>query len=73
MNIIKNIICFFISVFNKQEDIKLLEAPRQVVSIDSKSNFIQSLRTNITEKNEKKVETLVFSGNGLGIQKKISG
>lgn len=73
MNIIKNIICFFISVFNKQEDIKLLEAPRQIVSIDSKSNFIQSLRTNITEKNEKKVETLVFSGNGLGIQKKISG
>lgn len=72
MNIIKNIILFFKSAFNKQEDVKLLEAPRQIVSIDSKSNFIQSLRTTITEKKEKKVETLVFSGNGLGIQKKIS-
>lgn len=72
MNIIKNIILFFKSVFNKQEDVKLLEASKQDISIDNKSNFIQSLRATITAKNEKKVETLVFSENGLGIQKKIS-
>ena len=69
MNIIKNIILFFKNIFNKQEDVKLLEAPKQVIS---KDNFIQSLRTTITEKKEKKIETLICSGNGLGIQKKIS-
>lgn len=72
MNIIKNIILFFKSIFNKQEDVKLLEAPKKVVGIDSKDNFIQSLRTTITEKKEKKIETLICNGNGLGIQKKIS-
>ena len=71
MNIIKNIILFFKNIFNKQEDVKLLEAPKQVISIDSKDNFIQSLRTTITEKKEKKIETLICSGTGLGIQKKI--
>lgn len=73
MNIIKNIICFLKNIFNKQQDIKFLDEPKQVVSIDSKSNFIQSLKTTITEEKEKKIETLVCSGNGLGIQKKISG
>lgn len=72
MNIIKNIILFFKNIFYKQEDVKLLEAPKQVISVDNKGNFIQSLRTSITEKKEKKIETLICSGNGLGIQKKIS-
>ena len=71
MNIIKNIILFFKSIFNKQEDTKLLEAPRKVVNIDSKDNFTQPLRTTITEKKEKKIKKLICNGNGLGIQKKI--
>ena len=62
----------FKSIFSKQEDVKLLEAPNQVINIDNRSDFIESLQTTITGKKEKKIETLVFSGNGLGIQKKIS-
>lgn len=68
MNIIRNIILFFRNIFNKQE-LKALEAPKQVVSEDKKDDFIQSLKI---EKAEKKIETLICDGNGLGIQKKIS-
>lgn len=73
MSIIRNIILFFKNIFNKKEYIKALEAPKQIVNSDKKSNFIQSLKINSAEKTkEKKIETLICKGNGLGIQKKVN-
>ena len=41
--------------------------------INNKENFIQSLKkTNTEKRTNKKIETLICYGDGLGIQKKLS-
>ena len=70
MKIIKNIISFLKRVFNKKNNINLIEAPRER---DNKINFKNSLKVATTQNNKKqKVETLTCFGDGLGIQTKIS-
>ncbi len=73
MSIVKKIIAFFKSAFNKQENIKYLEPPKQVINQSDKNNFLESLKIiKEVKKSRKKVETLICEGDGLGIQKKIS-
>lgn len=71
MNIIRKMILFIKNIFIKQEEIKALEEPKQIVNQEKKTNFIESLKINTTER-KKKIETLICEGDGLGIQKKIS-
>ena len=73
MSIIQKFILLIKKLFNKQEDIKALEAPKQTMVQDRKIDFIDSLKITALEKKKySKVETLVCEGDGLGIQKKIS-
>jgi len=72
MKFIENIMLFFKRMFNKEE-IKMLDAPDETFQNNNKKNFINSLKINIENKqNKKKVETLTCFGDGLGIQKKLS-
>ena len=67
MNIIEKIILFIKSIFNKQDEVKMLESPKQT------ENFAQSLKvTTVVEKTNNNFETPVCHGDGLGIQKKMS-
>ena len=73
MSFIKRIFLFFKNIFNKQEEVKRIQEPNDNIKQDKKEHFIESLKTNNTEKKtKKKVETLTCNGDGLGIQKKIS-
>lgn len=68
MNIIQNIVLFFKKIFKKEDNIKKIDAPKDVKT--NKTNFVNSLRVNIIKK-KKKPETLVCYGDGLGIKGKI--
>ncbi len=73
MNIIRKAILFIKNIFIKQEKIKALEEPKQVIHQREKVDFIESLKVNVNEKKKKKqIETLICEGDGLGIQGKIS-
>lgn len=72
MDIIKNIVSFIKRIFNKHDNIKMIEAPKNIQQ-DDKMKFINSLKVNTQKKlNKKRVETLTCFGDGLGIQTKIS-
>lgn len=70
MKFIEKIILFIKKVFIKENEIKKIEAPKITNEQNQKKNFISSLKFDTTEK--KKIETLICTGDGLGIQKKIS-
>ena len=73
MSIIEKFILFVKKHFNKQKDIKTLEAPNQAIVQDKQVDFLDSLKvTTLEKKKYAKVQTLVCEGDGLGIQKKIS-
>ncbi len=67
MNYIKKIILFLQNLFHKNE-IKAIDAPAQKSYNSKKEDFINSLKN----KKNKKIETLICEGDGLGIQKKVS-
>lgn len=72
MNKIRKIILFIKNIFKKQEAIKMLEEPKQDVSKDRKVAFVESLKINtIYKRKNKQIQTLICTGDGLGIQKKI--
>ena len=72
MNIINKLITFIKNIFNKKEVIKELNAPSPTINNEKKANFIDSLKINTAKrKKEKKIETLICEGDGLGIQKNI--
>lgn len=73
MNIIEKLIRYIKNLFNKQNEIKLLEEPKEKINANQKSDFINSLKFVDTSKilKKKKIETLVCPGDGLGIQGKI--
>ena len=73
MNIIRKMILFIKNIFVKQEEIRALEEPKQIINQEKKINFVESLKITTTEKkNKKRIETLTCEGDGLGIQNKIS-
>lgn len=67
MNIIRKVILYIKNIFNKQEEVKKLEAPKEVLKEDKKSNFIATLKT----AKKDKIETLICVGDGLGIRKQM--
>ena len=73
MNIIKKIILFIKKLFIKQDEVKKLSEQKVVIEGDKKESFMESLKITPTRKSsKKKIETLICSGDGLGIQKKIT-
>lgn len=73
MNIINKMILFLKNLFNKQEHMKELQASKQHINQGQKNNFLQSIKLEKKEnKKHKNIETLICTGDGLGIQKKIS-
>lgn len=71
MNILDSIISFFKNIFNKKENIKMLEAPIEPIKNEAKREFVNSLKVNLKKDKKRKVETLICLGDGLGIQSKI--
>lgn len=73
MNFIKNIIEFFKRLFNKEDNIKMIDSPVDNLQREDKEKFVNSVKVNTIENREKKnVETLTCFGDGLGIQTKVS-
>ena len=73
MNIFRKIINYIKNIFSKQE-IKQLDAPSKIEQEENskKLDFINSLKVKIEERKQKRIETLVCEGDGLGIKKKLS-
>lgn len=72
MNVLKEIISFFKNILKKNDKIKELPEPKAYISKD-RNSFIDSIKvTNIEKKKNKKIETLICDGDGLGIKKRIS-
>ena len=71
MNIISRIIEWIKNVFNKKQEIKMLEETKTFASKGKRMDFITNLKVNSKVK-RKKVETLVCPGDGLGIQSEIT-
>lgn len=72
MNVIEKIILFIKNIFTKKEEVKKLEEPTVIVEEDKRNEFIDNLKvTAIGKKENKKIETLICAGDGLGIQKGI--
>jgi hypothetical protein len=72
MSIIEKIISFFKNKFYKKNKIKMLSISQDAKSMESKNNFVNSLKISLPEKNnQKRIETLTCVGDGLGIQNKI--
>lgn len=72
MNVIERIMSFIKKIFNKQEEIKMIEAPKRVTNIKEKEDFFSSIKVfrPIQIKNNE-IETLICIGDGLGIQKNM--
>lgn len=73
MSIIERIVLFFKNIFNKNEKTKELEEPKKIIDENENTSFIESLKFSPkgSAKN-KKIETLICEGDGLGIQKKMT-
>lgn len=77
MDVFKKIFSFLEKMLKKENDIKMIEDSQNIKNINSinqKENFIESLKQNtvITKKIDKKIKTIICSGDGTGIQKKLS-
>lgn len=72
MNVLERIISFIKNIFNKKEEIKMIEAPKHVTDIKEKEDFLTSIKIfrPIQIKNNE-IETLICIGDGLGIQKNM--
>lgn len=72
MKFIESIYLFFKNLFQKKEQIKMIEEGKETLRIDDRENFLNSLKIAKTlAQKEKIVETLVCVGDGLGIQNEI--
>ena len=71
MNILNKIIAFIKNIFNKKDNVKMLETPIEPIHNEIKKEFANSLKVSLSKKTKPKVETLTCFGDGLGIQNKI--
>ena len=69
MNFIKKMSVLLKKIFEKENTIKSIEEPKQIQYNKNQKNFKKSLTI---QKKEKRVETLICVGDGLGIQPKIT-
>jgi hypothetical protein len=74
MEILKRIIKFFKRKLENKQQYIMIDSPIEQINNDSKTDFINSLRANISEQynRKKKVEVNECVGDGLGIQRKLS-
>lgn len=74
MEILRRIISFFKRKLENKKQCIMIDSPIEQISIDSKTDFINSLKANISEKYNKKMKVEVNEcvGDGLGIQRKLS-
>lgn len=72
MNFIKKTFSFFIRIFSKENNIKMIETPIKPVPKVNEIDLVNAIRGNVIEKKKIKVETLTCFGDGLGIQTKIN-
>ena len=70
MSIINRVLMLFKRLFKKTENVQMIEEHVIVNKKEKMSDFKNSLKTNIADKNN--VETLICDGDGLGIQKKLN-
>lgn len=69
MSIIKKLILFIKSMFNRKLEVKELPETRKCY----KDEFVKDLKVNTTRKSENgRIYTLISKGDGLGIQKKMN-
>ena len=54
MNILDSIISFFKNIFNKKENIKMLEAPIEPIKNEAKREFVNSLKVHIEKERKAK-------------------
>lgn len=71
MNLFRKIVAFFKNLFKENEEIKMLEQPVDLEKIYADFRNSVKVEKNIIKK-ERKVETLTSTGDGLGIQDKLS-
>ena len=71
MNILNKIIAFIKNIFNKKDNVKMIETPIEPIHNENKKEFANSLKVSLPKKTKPKVETLTCFGDGLGIQNKI--
>ena len=70
MYFIRKVFLYFKSIFNKKEEVKKIDAPKDTVN--EKEKFIENLKVTTTYKRpRKKAETFICDGNGLGIQSEV--
>ena len=70
MNFIRKVFFYFKGIFNKKEEVKRIDAPKD--TINEKEEFRENLKvTTPYRKTRKKAETLICDGNGLGIQSEV--
>lgn len=70
MNFIRKVFLYFKSIFNKKEEVKKIDAPKDTGN--EKEKFIENLKVTTTYKRpRKKAETFICDGNGLGIQSEV--
>lgn len=63
------IFSFFKSFFINKHKVKLLEPPIKSIEKKDNSEFIVSLKVNVSkDKKKNQIETLICVGDGLGIQ-----
>ena len=73
MNLLNKVYEFIKQIFNKKNNIKMIETPKAKIQIDEQINYRDSIKIDNTKKVKKKrIETLICDGDGLGIQNKIS-
>jgi len=71
MEILNRIVSMLKKIFMKEE-IKEIEESNNIIPIIEKESFVNKLKENVVDTKNKKVETLICFGDGLGIQTKIS-
>ena len=72
MNALEKIISFIKNIFNKKEEIKMLEAPKHVTNTKDKEDFFTSIKVfRPIQIQNNEIETLICIGDGLGIQKNM--
>lgn len=72
MKVIDNIFLFFRKLFNKENEIKELPEPIKIEENQNRTNFMESIKVNLTTKKKKEVEVRTCIGDGLGIQNKMT-
>lgn len=71
MDILKGILSFIKCIFNKKQEIKLLEPAKIENQHKGREIFAKSLMVKELNEKKRRIETLICYGDGLGIQNEL--